>query len=344
MIANQTKRGLRSLGVSIAVALAVAGLQAGCSKSRELHGSARPRASGSASASASVAGPCAPFVKKVCAGAGETSQTCQQVKGTTELLSDAACRAVNRDADFVVKKLAEKRKDCDTLVSKLCAELGKTSDTCKMVETQTKTFPPERCSAMLGRYKDVLTELKRMEDAKKPLDAAKQALIASADAPSFGPANARVTIVEFSDFQCPYCSRAASTAKQVKEKYADKVRFVFRQFPLSFHQNAHLAAEASLAAAEQGKFWDYHDKMFANQNALDRASLEKYAKEVGLKPGEFKKALDDKKFAAKVDAEMKLGQDVAVQGTPTMFLNGKRVDNPTDFAALSKLIEDALKG
>jgi protein-disulfide isomerase len=341
MIAIETRRGLRSIGLSIAVALAVAVLQAGCSKGRELHG-ARPHASGSASASASVAGPCAPFVKKVCAGAGETSQTCQQVKGTTELLSANACKAVNRDADFAVKKLEEKRKDCDTLVSKLCAELGKTTDTCKMVETQTKTFPPERCSSMLARYKDVLGELKRMEEAKKPLDPAKQALIAAADAPAFGPASARVTIVEFSDFQCPYCSRAASAVKQIKEKYGDKVRFVFRQFPLSFHQNAHLAAEAALAANAQNKFWEYHDKLFANQNALDRASLEKYAKEVGLKPAEFKKALDDKQFAAKADADMKLGQDVAVQGTPTMFLNGKRVDNPTDFTGISKLIDEAL--
>ena len=343
MIAIEIRRGLRSVGLSIAVALAVAALQAGCSKGRELRG-ARPHASGSASASASAsAGPCGPFVKKVCAGAGETSQTCQQVKGTTELLSATACKAVNRDADFAVKRLAEKRKDCETLVSRLCAEIGKTTDTCKMVETQTKTFTPERCTSMLQRYKDVLAELKRMEEAKKPLDPAKQALIAAADAPSFGPATARVTIVEFSDFQCPYCSRAANAVKQIKEKYGNQVRFVFRQFPLSFHQNAHLAAEASLAANEQGKFWEYHDKLFANQNALDRASLEKYAKEVGLKLPEFKKALDDKQFAAKADADMKLGQDVAVNGTPTMFLNGKRVDNPTDFAGISKLIDEAMK-
>jgi protein-disulfide isomerase len=342
MIAIETRRGLRSIGLSIVVALAVAALPAGCNPGKQR--GARPHASASASASASVAGPCAPFVKKVCAGAGETSQTCQQVKNTAELLSPTACRAVNRDADYAVKKLAEKRKDCDTLVSRLCAELGKTTDTCKMVETQTKTFPPERCSSMLSRYNDVLRELKRMEEAKKPLDPAKQALIAAADAPSFGPATARVTIVEFSDFQCPYCSRAANAVKQIKDKYGDKVHFVFRQFPLSFHQNAHLAAEAALAANAQGKFWEYHDKLFANQNALDRASLEKYAKEVGLKLPEFKKALDDKQFAAKADSDMKLGQEVAVSGTPTMFLNGKRVDNPTDFGGISKLIDQALQG
>ncbi len=343
MIAIETKRGLRSVGLWLAVALGVAGVQAGCSKGRDLRG-AKAHASASASASAGITGPCAPFVKKVCAGAGETSQMCQQVKSTTELLSDSACRAVNRDADYAVKKLAEKRKDCQKLVTQLCTDLGQNTDTCKMVQTQTKTFPPERCTMMLGRYKDVLGELKKMEEGKKPLDPAKQSMIAAADAPSFGPTTAKVTIVEFSDFQCPYCSRAANTVKQIKEKYGDKVHFVFREFPLSFHQNAHLAAEASLAANAQGKFWQYHDKLFANQNALDRASLEKYAKEVGLKEPEFKKALDDKQYAAKVDADVKLGGEVSVNGTPTMFLNGKRVDNPTDFAALSKAIDDALNG
>jgi protein-disulfide isomerase len=162
--------------------------------------------------------------------------------------------------------------------------------------------------------------------------------------PAFGPADAKVTIVEFSDFQCPFCSRAATAVHTVKEKYSDKVRFVFRQFPLSFHQNAHLSAEAALAANAQGKFWEFHDKAFANQQKLDRASLEGYAKDIGLNVAEFKKALDDKTYAPTVDAELKLGEEVAVDGTPTMFLNGKRVSNPSDTTELSKEIDEALKG
>jgi protein-disulfide isomerase len=229
-------------------------------------------------------------------------------------------------------------------VQKLCAELGPATDTCKMVQGQTKNFTPERCTMMLSRYADVVKELRKMEAANKPLDAAKQQMIAANDAPSFGPAGAKVTIVEFSDFQCPYCSRAATAVKELRAKYSDKVHFVFRQFALSFHQNSHLAAEAALAANAQGKFWEFHDKMFENQKSLDRASLEKYAKDVGLKLESFKKALDSKEFAAKVDADAKLGTDVAVQGTPTMFLNGKRVQNPTDVAAVSKIIDDALAG
>ena len=99
-----------------------------------------------------------------------------------------------------------------------------------------------------------------------------------------------------------------------------------------------------IAAHAQGKFWQFHDKMFADQQKLDRAGLEASAKEVGIDVAKLKKALDEKTHAATVDAEMKLGEEVAVDGTPTMFLNGKRVGNPTDFEALSKEIDAALAG
>ncbi len=127
----------------------------------------------------------------------------------------------------------------------------------------------------------------------------------------------------------------------MKEKYPN-VRFVFRQFPLSFHKNAHLAAQAAAAAGEQGKFWEYHDLLFKNQKALTRPDLEKYAKELNLNMAKFNKALDEKTHAASVDADMKLGGTVAVQGTPTMFVNGKRVANPTNAAVVSKDIDAAL--
>jgi protein-disulfide isomerase len=129
----------------------------------------------------------------------------------------------------------------------------------------------------------------------------------------------------------------------LKEKYGDKVHFVFRQFPLSFHQNANLSAQAALAAHAQGKFWEFHDKAFANQQKLERPALEQYAKEIGLDMSAFKKALDDKTYEPAVAAEQKLGEEVAVDGTPTMFLNGARVGNPTDLAEISKEIDAALK-
>jgi protein-disulfide isomerase len=299
---------------------------------------------GAAASSEKGASACEAYQKKVCTEAGEASETCKTIKSAAELIAPAACEKALASVDFTLGKVKEKKKKCDELVTKLCGDLGKDTETCKMVTEKTKEFPPDRCEMMLEHYAEVLTDLKKQEDRLKPLDAEKSAKIATGEVPAFGPKDAKVTIVEFSDFECPFCSRAADVAHKVKEKYGDKVRFVFRQFPLSFHPNAHVAAEAALAANAEGKFWEFHDKLFANQRALSREQLEGYAKELGLNVANFKSALDSKKFAATVDAEQKLGEEVAVDGTPTMFLNGARVANPTDFDTIATQIDKALAG
>jgi len=288
---------------------------------------------------------CADWNARACKEAGgDESATCTTIKSATELMAPEACAAALANIDFTVKKIGEQKKKCDELTTKLCDAIGKESQSCQMVQTQTKNFTPERCSMMMQHYDEVLADLKQQEERNKPLTEEKAAKIAAGDVPSFGPADAKVTIVEFSDFECPFCSRAAEATTKLKEKYGDKVRFVFRQFPLSFHKNAHLAAEAALAAHAQGKFWEFHDKLFANQQKLDRESLEGFAKELGLNVPTFKKALDSKAHVATVDAEMKLGEEVAVQGTPTMFLNGARIADPTNFETISQQIEKALGG
>ena len=275
---------------------------------------------------------CADYSKKVCDAAGAESATCTGMKAATELMPKAACGAALTEFAFTEKKLGEAKKSCDELTTKLCAEIGDKTETC----------PPERCTMMMEHFAEVAADLKKREAKNQPLSPEKIAAIAKSDAPAFGPEGSKVTLVEFSDFQCPFCSRAATVVHQVKEKYGDKVRFVFRQFPLSFHQNAQMAAEAALAANEQGKFWELHDKMFADQAKLDRASLEATAKGIGLDMAAFKKALDDKAHAATIAADTKLGEEVGVDGTPTVFINGKRVADPTNFEALSKQIEAAL--
>ncbi|WPB81438.1 thioredoxin domain-containing protein [Archangium violaceum] len=161
-----------------------------------------------------------------------------------------------------------------------------------------------------------------------------------ADSPSFGPKDAKVTIVEWSDFECPFCSRVGPTLKQIKESYPKDVRVVFRHQPLSFHPNAKGAAEASMAAHEQGKFWEYHDKLFQNQKALDRANLEKYAQELGLNMGQFKAALDSGKFRAKVEADASAGAAVGANGTPTFFVNGREFVGAQPFDNFKRIIED----
>ncbi|MGC4095438.1 MAG: thioredoxin domain-containing protein [Polyangiaceae bacterium] len=331
----------RSRGASLFVLLAIGiASVAGC-KPKQSTSKVSPAPSGSAAA---ASGPCAEYAQKVCAKAGPESPACTSFKEATDLMSPAACSAGIKDIQVTTDKLTAQRGECDKLVKQLCAAIGPTTKTCQMVTTQTASFPPARCKMMADHIPQIVEDLKKMEAANQPISPELQAAIAANTAPAFGPENASVKIVEFSDFQCPFCSRAADVVHKIRETYGEKVRFVFRQYPLPMHDKAKVAAEAALAAHAQGKFWEYHDRLFKNQQSLDRPALEAHAKDAGLNVAQFKKALDDKKLGEQVDADMKLGEQVQVQGTPTMFVNGARVDNPSDFAAVSSMIDNALKG
>jgi protein-disulfide isomerase len=165
----------------------------------------------------------------------------------------------------------------------------------------------------------------------------------AATGPATGPATAPVTIVEFSDFQCPYCSRLTPTLEQVKQKYGDKVRIVFRQFPLPMHPNAQKAAEAALCANDQGKFWQLHDAMFGNQSALGVDQLKAKAAELGLKADDFNKCLDSGAKVAIVEADKKAGSAAGVNGTPAMFINGRFVNGAVPIEQLTSVIDDELR-
>jgi protein-disulfide isomerase len=167
--------------------------------------------------------------------------------------------------------------------------------------------------------------------------------VAVGDAPAKGDARAPVTIVEFSDFQCPFCGKIPPTLKQIQDEYQGKVRVAFKNLPLSFHANAQLAAEASLAAHEQGKFWAFHDKLFSNQQALERPSLEKYAAELGLDLAKFRAALDSGKFKAHIQKDGQQAAAAGATGTPTFFINGQRLVGAQPFEAFKRVIDEELK-
>jgi protein-disulfide isomerase len=161
--------------------------------------------------------------------------------------------------------------------------------------------------------------------------------------PSIGPATAKITIVEFSDFQCPYCAMSGPKAQAVAAQYPKDVRLVFKQFPLDFHSNAFVAAEASLAAHAQGKFWALHDKMFANFRQLTQPNILRWAEEAGLDMGKFKADLQAGKHKAMVEREVKEGMAAGVMGTPTFFINGKRYNGPFELETLKPILDAELK-
>jgi protein-disulfide isomerase len=190
----------------------------------------------------------------------------------------------------------------------------------------------------------LVTELKKGgPPVRVLLDAPRADIALEAADPSIGNAKAPVTIVEFSDFQCPFCLRAAPTLKRLREVYGDKVRVVWKDFPLTqIHPQAFKAAEAGHCAAEQGKFWEYHDKLFGNQQALQPDSLKQYAKDAGMDTGTFDTCLDSSKYAERVRDNVSAGARLGVSSTPTIFVNGRMLEGAQPYEVFASVIDEEL--
>lgn len=163
------------------------------------------------------------------------------------------------------------------------------------------------------------------------------------DAPVLGPSSAPVVIVEFSDFQCPFCAKGLPTLQEIRKRYPTQVRWAFKHFPLDFHADAPLAHRAALAAGEQGKFWEMHGLIFANQNTMKREDLLRYAKEIKLDNEKFLAALDSNRLKTKVTQDVEEGQRLGVSGTPTTFINGKRLVGAQPIGSFISVIENQLR-
>lgn len=199
----------------------------------------------------------------------------------------------------------------------------------------------QRRQEAMTAYFDTLREKYGVEELLEPL----RLPIETEGYPAHGPQDAPVTLVEFSDFQCPYCARVLPTVEQVKETYGDKVRVVFRQFPLrSIHPQAQKAAEASLCAEDQGKFWELHDAMFADQSKLSVADLKSTAESIGLEAEAFNQCLDNGEYAEEVQADLEAGTALGVGGTPALFVNGRPLPSgAVPFDQVAAVIDEELE-
>ena len=158
-----------------------------------------------------------------------------------------------------------------------------------------------------------------------------------------GDPNAGITIVEYSDFQCPFCERVEPTLDKILQDYAGKVKLYYKHFPLTQgHQYAQKAAEASECAADQGKFWEYHDKLFENQGALDTNSLKRYATDLGLDAAKFNACLDNGDKTNQVNTELQEGISNGVQGTPAFLINGQLLSGAQPYANFKQIIDSEL--
>jgi protein-disulfide isomerase len=159
------------------------------------------------------------------------------------------------------------------------------------------------------------------------------------NSPVKGNADAKVTIIEFSDFECPFCTRGKNTMDEVLKAYPNDVKVVFKNLPLPFHANAVPAAKAALAANKQGKFWEMHDKLFENQRELTPENFEKFAKELGLDVAKFKADMSDPALDAQIEADKKLAEQHGIQGTPGFFVNGVAVKGAYPFPHFKTIID-----
>jgi protein-disulfide isomerase len=203
--------------------------------------------------------------------------------------------------------------------------------------------PAARQQKRRERQGEYVRELRSKTQVEVRLEPLRADLRLPATVPSRGgPATAPVTVVEFSDFQCPYCARAQPTLRKLRETYGEKVRFVFADFPLDFHPLAKKAHEAAYCAADQGQFWPMYDRLFASQGKLEVASLKTYATELGLDATAFASCLDSGKNAARAEALLGEGARNGVTGTPAFFINGRMLVGAQPFESFASLIEDEL--
>lgn len=229
---------------------------------------------------------------------------------------------------------------------------------CDMRMAECRVKDPS-CSYSKGMTGVVIDSIKNGKTEQEAFDAAKASHwghvpepkllddpvnIPTNGSPVIGPASAKIVIVEFSDFQCPYCILAVPQIQAVLKAYPADAKLVFKQFPLEIHSRAFLAASSALAANKQGKFWQMHDAMFEHPHEISRENLVRIAQTLGMNTTRFQQDLDSAEIKQSIEKDVNDGEQAGVQGTPTIFINGQRYNGPITLNSLKPIVEAAING
>jgi len=255
---------------------------------------------------------------------------------------DAEAAKAGKDRDALLREEVEKR----TAVTD--------DDVQKFYDAHKERFGTRPLDQVSGMIRSQLKAQKQQQALQEYVDGLRKSLgfESRLEAPRYevadggmtrGPADAPVVLVEFSDFECPYCKRIAPSLTELVQRYPTQVKLVYRDFPLEkIHQKSRTAAEAARCAGEQGKYWEYHDLLFEKSPALTPDDLKNYAKQLGLDEAKFSECLAQRRFQAAVDADVKAAEAAGVSGTPAFFVNGLPVAGVRSVDELSKAIDDEL--
>lgn len=267
--------------------------------------------------------------------------------GLTEIIEDRLLDAEAKKqgmskADLLKKRIYDKIKVDDKEIAKFFNDKKEQMQGKKLedVKDNIKGFiTRDKQNKLHGA---LIAELKK--DSKvEVLIKAPKVEVEEGDNPAIGPKDAPVKVVEWTDYQCPFCGRARAAINQVMETYKGKVRYVIRDFPLSFHKDAMKAHEASHCAGDQGKYWEMNKKLFGNQKEIKVDDLKKYAGEIKLNMEKFNQCLESGKYTEKVQKNQEAGEKVGVSGTPAFFVNGRMISGARPFEAFKEIIDDELE-
>jgi len=260
---------------------------------------------------------------------------------TSETLGDVDLSSLTPVQKKAVLKLL-REEDCS-------CQCGMKTAECIMKDTNC-SYSRALAKIAIQGVKDgkTLMEISKLMDASpkahRPKLLEDPITIPVAGAPVKGPENARITLVEFSDFECPYCAAAVRQVDTIMAAYPKDIKLIYKQFPLSMHPHAEISAEASLAAREQGKFWEMYELLFKNSRQLSKSSILAMAKELNLDMQKFEAALDSGKFKKDVQKDIADGEASNVYGTPAFYINGKQYNGEVTLAALKPIFAKELKG